>query len=154
MSTTTILAPLSGAIVPLPEVPDPVFAQGIMGPGAAVAPPTEVVDVVAPASGTLLKVLPHAFVILTDEGYGVLVHLGIDTVSLNGEGFTVLVTQGDRIAAGDPVVIYDVPAIAEHGLATISPVILIEFSGTCELASGLAGGAAVPAGAALLTASR
>ena len=77
-ATTPILAPLPGRLIPLEAVPDPVFSQGIMGPGAAIEPPAEVVGVVAPVSGTLLEVFPHAFVVLTPQGWVVLVHLGID----------------------------------------------------------------------------
>ncbi|PWD50755.1 PTS glucose transporter subunit IIA [Serinibacter arcticus] len=149
--STTILAPLTGTLRALDAVPDPVFSQGIMGPGAAIEPPQEVVDVVAPVSGTLLKVFPHAFVILTPQGWGVLVHLGIDTVGLDGAGFTVHVAQGDEIATGAPVVIYDVPAVTAAGLATVVPVVLLEHTGEVALAAGLADGAALAPGAPFLT---
>ena len=110
MSATPVLAPVKGRAVPMEQVPDPVFAQLMTGPGAAVDPAREVLDVVAPVSGKLFKLYPHAFVILTAEGVAVLVHLGIDTVQLKGEGFTTLVTEGDELTVGQPVTIYDVPA--------------------------------------------
>ena len=96
MPATSVLAPVKGRAVPMEQVPDPVFAQLMAGPGAAVDPPREVVDAVAPVSGKVFKLYPHAFVILTAEGVGVLVHLGIDTVQLKGEGFTTHVARGRR----------------------------------------------------------
>ena len=126
MSATPILAPVQGRAVPMEDVPDPVFAQLMVGPGAAVDPPREVVDAVAPVSGKVFKLFPHAYVILTAEGVGVLVHLGIDTVQLKGEGFTAHVEQGDDLTAGQPVTIYDVPAIEAAGRNPIVPVIALE----------------------------
>lgn len=123
---TQVLAPIAGRAVSLDQVPDPIFAQAMVGPGAAIDPPHAVIDVVAPISGKLLKVFPHAFVVLSEDGVGVLVHLGIDTVELAGEGFTLHVAQSDQVAAGDVVVTYDVPAIAATGRNPIVPVILLE----------------------------
>jgi PTS system glucose-specific IIA component len=126
MSATPVLAPVPGRAVRMEEVPDPVFAQLMVGPGAAVDPPREVVDAVAPVSGTVLKVLPHAFVILTADGVGILVHLGIDTVQLEGKGFTVHVEKGAEVTAGQPMVTYDVPAIEAAGRSPIVPVVALE----------------------------
>jgi sugar PTS system EIIA component len=121
-----VLAPIRGRVVRLDEVPDPIFSQAIVGPGAAIDPPRAVVDVVAPISGRLLKVFPHAFVVLSADGLGALVHLGIDTVELDGAGFALHLAQGDEVAAGDVVVTYDVPAIEATGRNPIVPVILLE----------------------------
>lgn len=151
LATTSILAPLRGRAVPLSAVPDPVFAEGMMGPGAAIEPPHEVLDVVAPVSGTLAKVFPHAFVIVTPAGFGVLVHLGIDTVGLDGAGFTLHVTQGDEIAVGDPVVTWDVPSALAAGLSVSVPVALLEFTGEAGLADGVPEGSEVQPGGAFLT---
>ena len=74
----------------------PTFAQGIVGHGAAIDPPREIVDAVAPISGKVLQMFPHAYIIVSDDNVGVLVHLGLDTVQLKGEGFTAHVGQGDR----------------------------------------------------------
>lgn len=126
--TVTILSPLVGTLVPLSAVPDPMFAQGMMGPGVAVEPPVEVVDVIAPLAGTLLQVFPHAFVVVSDDGLGILVHLGIDTVKLEGAGFTALAAKGDRVEAGTPVITYDVAAVRATGLATVVPVVVLERS--------------------------
>lgn len=127
MSTTPVLAPVAGRAVPLSEVPDPVFSAGMVGYGAAVDPPREVVDAVAPVSGKLLKLMPHAYVIMTADNVGVLVHLGLDTVALDGEGFTTHVTQGDDVTAGDTVITYDVPAIEANGLNPIVPVVVMDL---------------------------
>lgn len=123
---TQVLSPVAGQVISLEQVPDPIFSQAIVGPGAAIDPPRTVVEVTAPISGKLLKVFPHAFVILSQDGVGVLVHLGIDTVELGGEGFTLHVTQSDQVSAGDLVVTYDVPAIEATGRNPVVPVILLE----------------------------
>lgn len=126
MTQTPVLAPVHGRAVALQEVPDSTFAAALVGPGTAIDPPREVIDAIAPVSGTLIKVFPHAYVIVTADGVGVLVHLGLDTVQLNGEGFTLLVTQGEQISAGDPVVIYDVPAVEATGRNPIVPVVVLD----------------------------
>src|SRR5205809_666385 len=97
MSTTTVLAPVQGRAVPLAEVPDPAFSQAMVGPGAAIDPPRGVVDAVAPVGGKILKLFPHAYIIVTAENVAILVHLGLDTVQLNGEGFDLRVQQGDEV---------------------------------------------------------
>ena len=93
-TTHNVLAPVRGRAVPMQQVPDATFAQGIVGHGAAIDPPHEVVDAVAPISGTVLQMLPHAYIIVSADNVGVLVHLGLDTVQLKGEGFTALVAEG------------------------------------------------------------
>jgi PTS system N-acetylglucosamine-specific IIC component len=125
-SSTAILAPVRGRAVPLQQVPDPTFAQGIVGHGAAIDPPREIVDAVAPISGTVLQMMPHAYIIVSADGVGVLVHLGLDTVQLAGEGFTALVAKGDRVEAGQPVITYDVPAIVATGRNPIIPVVVMD----------------------------
>jgi PTS system glucose-specific IIA component len=139
MSATSVLAPVRGRAVRLEEVPDPVFAQLMTGPGAAVDPPREVVDAVAPVSGKVFKLFPHAFIILTADGVAVLVHLGLDTVQLGGQGFTTLVTEGDEVSAGQPVVTFDVPAVEAAGRNPIVPVIALEKQ-PADLALGSAVG--------------
>lgn len=126
MSTTSVLAPVQGRAVPLQDVPDPVFAQGMVGYGAAIDPPRGVVEAVAPVSGKLLKLMPHAYVIMTPDNVGILVHLGLDTVALNGEGFTTHATQGDDVTAGQVMITYDVPAIEAKGLNPIVPVVVMD----------------------------
>ena len=126
MSATPVLSPVRGRAVRMEDVPDPVFAQLMVGPGAAVDPPREVVEAVAPVSGTVFKLFPHAFIILTAGGVGVLVHLGIDTVQLGGEGFTTHVAEGDAVTAGQLVTTYDVAAVEAAGRNPIVPVIALE----------------------------
>jgi glucose-specific phosphotransferase system IIA component len=128
----------------------------MVGHGAAVDPPQEVIDAVAPVSGKLLKLMPHAYVIMTADNVGVLVHLGIDTVALNGEGFTTHVTQGDEVTAGQKVITYDVPAIAAKGLNPIVPVVVMDEREADNItpAEPVLEGAAVAAGDELFTARK
>lgn len=122
---TSVLAPCPGRVVPLSAVPDQVFAEEMVGPGAAIEPTGEVVDVVAPIDGRIVKLHPHAFVLLSDDGVGVLVHLGIDTVRLEGRGFELVAAEGDTVAAGDRVVRWD-PSSLEDGMSTTVPVVLMD----------------------------
>lgn len=122
----TVAAPVAGTVTALSEVPDPVFAGGLVGPGAAVTPEPGAGPVTAPIGGELVKVKPHAFVVMSPGGRAVLVHLGIDTVRLDGAGFTVLAVPGQLVAAGDPVVHWDPVAVAARGLATTCPVVALD----------------------------
>ena len=122
-SSVQVLAPCAGRLVALADVPDPVFAAEMVGPGVALDPGPGPVTVGSPIAGTLVKVHPHAFVVLGDEGVGVLVHLGIDTVRLEGRGFEVLVAQGDSVAAGDEIVRWD-PSKLEEGMSPLVPVVM------------------------------
>jgi PTS system glucose-specific IIA component len=126
MSTTSVLAPVRGRAIPLQDVPDPVFSQGMVGHGAAIDPPRSVIDAVAPVSGKLLKLMPHAYIVMTADNVGILVHLGLDTVQLNGEGFTTHVSQGDDVTAGQVVITYDVPAVEAMGRNPIVPVVVMD----------------------------
>jgi glucose-specific phosphotransferase system IIA component len=126
MSPTPVLAPVQGRALALAEVPDPVFSQGMVGYGAAIDPPREVVDALAPVSGKILRLLPHAYVIMTADNVGVLVHLGLDTVQLNGAGFTTHVAQGDTVTAGQLIITYDVLAIVDAGYSPVVPVVVMD----------------------------
>ncbi|HEX2156973.1 MAG TPA: PTS glucose transporter subunit IIA [Actinomycetes bacterium] len=121
-----VLAPLPGRVLPLSEVPDPVFAGAMVGPGAAVDPPRGPVQAVAPVDGRIAKLHPHAFVVVTSSGRGVLVHLGIDTVQLEGEGFRLLAAEGDEVTAGTPLVEWDAAAVEAGGRSPVSPVIALD----------------------------
>ena len=123
---TEVLAPVRGRAVPMRQVPDPTFADGLVGPGAAIDPPHEIVDAVAPISGTVLQMFPHAYVIVSADNIGVLVHLGLDTVQLKGEGFTAHVAKGDTVEAGQPIMTYDVPSVVATGRNPIVPVVVME----------------------------
>ena len=118
-----VLAPCPGRVVAMADVPDPVFAEEMVGPGVAIEPDPGPATVVSPIAGTVLKVLPHAFVVLGD-GVGVLVHLGINTVRLEGEGFEVLAIQGSDVAAGDPMIRWDPSTLpTSAGGQDVSPVV-------------------------------
>jgi sugar PTS system EIIA component len=121
-----VLAPISGRALPLAEVPDPVFAAAMVGPGAAVDPRRGPLEAVAPVDGKVAKLHPHAFVVVTASGRGVLVHLGIDTVQLKGEGFRLLAAEGDQVAAGTPLVAWDPAAVEAGGRSPVSPVIALD----------------------------
>lgn len=120
-----ILAPVSGEAVPLAQVPDEVFAEGMAGEGAAIIPSASG-EAVAPVSGTLVKLFEggHAFGIETDEGVELIVHLGLDTIEMRGEGFEKLATEGDRVEAGQSIVRFDLDTIREKGYDPITPVVV------------------------------
>lgn len=152
MSTTPVHAPVSGRAVALGDVPDPVFSQGMVGYGAAVDPPREVVDAVAPVSGRILKLMPHAYIIMTSENIGVLVHLGLDTVGLGGVGFTALAAEGDTVTAGQPVITYDVPSVVSAGgLSPIVPVVVMDERepGNVTVGDAVANGTEITSGSLL-----
>ncbi len=113
----------TGKVVELSEVPDQVFAQKMMGDGFAI----ELTDgkVVAPASGEIILVFPtgHAFGLKTADGVEILLHLGIDTVELNGEGFASKVKQGDHVKQGDILTEMDLESIKNNGKSVVSPMI-------------------------------
>ncbi|HCI78509.1 MAG TPA: PTS N-acetylmuramic acid transporter subunit IIBC [Ktedonobacter sp.] len=118
-----ILAPIDGTVVELESVPDEVFAQKMAGDGVAIDPSGAVA--VAPISGTLAKLFPggHAFGIATDEGIELIVHIGLDTIELNGEGFENIATEGQTVQAGTPIVRFNRAVIEHAGKAIISPVV-------------------------------
>ncbi len=120
-----VLAPVPGRAMPLTEVPDPVFAGMMVGPGMAVDPTRGQITAVAPISGTLAKLHAHAYVI-AGEGGAVLVHLGIDTVQLKGEGFTLHVSENDTVSAGQDIVTWDAAAVEAGGKSPACPVVALE----------------------------
>ncbi len=127
MAALTVLAPVAGSVRALADVDDPVFSGEIVGPGLAVQPdPDAGRAVVAPVAGTVAKLHPHAFVLLAEGGRGVLVHLGINTVQLGGEGFTLHVAEGDVVEQGQLLVEWDPAAVEAGGRSAICPVIGLE----------------------------
>lgn len=155
MSSTPVLAPVAGRAVALADIPDPVFSQGMVGYGAAVDPPHDVVDAVAPVSGRILKLMPHAYIIMTADNVGVLVHLGLDTVALQGQGFRAHVAEGDTVTAGQTVITYDVPSIVAAGLNPIVPVVIMDERepGNVVAAEAVTAGAGIDLGSTLFTAN-
>ncbi len=122
---TRILAPISGKVVPLSEVHDEVFATGVAGQGVAIVP-SESGEAVAPVSGRLVKLFEggHAFGIETANGIEMIVHVGLDTIEMEGGGFEKLATEGDDVEAGQPIVRFDLEAIEEAGYDPITPVVV------------------------------
>ena len=122
-----LVAPISGKTVDITTVPDAVFAEKMAGDGLAIDPTGD--TVVAPADGelTMLFGTKHAFGMTLDKGVQILVHIGLDTVSLNGEGFTALKNQGDMVKKGEPIVKIDRELIQGKGLSLITPVIFTDM---------------------------
>jgi PTS system glucose-specific IIA component len=144
-----ILSPVAGKVVAITEVPDPVFAEAMVGPGVAVVPSGGRADAVAPVDGTVVTLHPHAFVVATEDGRAVLVHLGIDTVKEKGEGFTLHVVKGEAVRAGQPVVGWDPEAVAAAGYSPIVPVVALDAP--AEVLADLEPGREVAAGDPLFT---
>lgn len=122
-----VLSPLPGTVRPLADVPDPVFADEIVGPGIAIEPlRSQTQVVVAPIAGTIGAVHPHAFALEGPDGFSVLVHLGVDTVTLKGQGFVVHVAAGEPVVAGQLLLTWSPVEVSAAGLATICPVVAIQ----------------------------
>lgn len=147
----TIFSPVAGTVVALPDVPDPVFASGALGPGCGVRPASG--EVFAPVTGTVTVTSEtgHALGFAGDDGSEVLVHIGIDTVEMGGKGFTCLVKQGQRVSAGDAVTIFSREAVAVAGF---DDIVIVAVSNADPAGTSLArdAGSAVAAGAKLLSA--
>ncbi len=126
-NTVSILSPVTGEVCELEKVPDEAFSSGMMGDGIAVLPTDP--EITAPVAGTVAFVFDtkHAIGLVTEQGIGVMIHIGIDTVKLNGKGFDVLVETGQTVAAGQPVMRLDLPYLKKHAPSLISPVIITEL---------------------------
>ena len=135
----TLVSPLSGDVVALENVNDPVFSSGAMGKGLAVKPSEGVVYAPADADVTIAFETGHAYGLKTASGAEILIHIGIDTVSMNGNGFEKLVAAGDKVKAGTPIAKFDVAKIAEAGLDDTTMVIVTntaDFAEVSPLAEG------------------
>ncbi|WP_327070272.1 PTS glucose transporter subunit IIA [Kitasatospora sp. NBC_01250] len=146
---TTVTSPLTGRAIGLANVPDPVFAGAMVGPGTAIDPVREPTTAVAPVDGLVVSMHPHAFVVMDADGHGVLTHLGIDTVQLNGEGFELLVSKGDQVKRGQPVISWNPAAVEAAGKSPISPIVALEA--TAEALSAVAETGEVATGGDLFT---
>ena len=120
-----------------------------MGPGAAVDPVRERTEAVAPMSGIIASLHPHAFVVVDGAGRGVLTHLGIDTVQLDGEGFELLVGKGEAVERGRPMVRWDPTAVEATGRSPICPVVALEAQ--AEQLSGITEAGFITVGGELFT---
>ncbi|WP_273760962.1 N-acetylglucosamine-specific PTS transporter subunit IIBC [Pantoea ananatis] len=135
----TLVAPVSGEIVPLDAVPDEAFASKAVGDGVAIKPSDK--RVVAPIAGTVVKIFNtnHAFCLESENGVEIVVHMGLDTVALGGQGFTRLVEEGAQVTAGQPVLEMDLDYLNAHARSMISPVVVSnieDFAGLTLLTQG------------------
>jgi len=119
-----IVSPVDGDVVALEDVPDEVFATKLAGDGLAIIPRSN--TFVAPVSGIVTKIFStnHAFSIQTKNGLEVLVHIGLDTVALNGEGFKRLVEEGTKVSYGKPIISADIEFIKSQGKDIVTPIVL------------------------------
>ncbi len=119
-----IVAPMTGEIVEIDKVPDEVFSGKMVGDGVAIRPSKGIV--VAPCHGKIIQVFPtnHAIGILTTEGIEILIHVGLDTVNLKGNGFKSFVSGGDKIKKGDKLLEFDLEYIIKNAKSVISPIII------------------------------
>lgn len=123
-SDENVFSPIQGTIVELSEVPDPAFASGAMGKGIAIEP--SVGRVVAPFDGTVTVAFKkkHALAVVSDTGAEILVHVGVDTVKLDGQHFVSHIKEGDRVKAGDLLLEFDIAQIKAAGYHTVTPIIV------------------------------
>lgn len=123
-NTLSLVSAVTGKTIPLSQVQDPVFSQKMAGDGIAIEPTDN--TVVAPADGelTLIFNTKHAFALTLENGIELLVHIGLDTVSLNGEGFQQLAEQGTKVKAGTPIIKFDANFIKSKGLKLTTPVLI------------------------------
>ncbi|MBS6972764.1 MAG: PTS system trehalose-specific EIIBC component [Streptococcus salivarius] len=119
-----VVSPLAGQVKPLSQATDPVFSSGVMGQGIVIEPSQG--ELVSPVNGTVTVLFPtkHAVGIVSEEGMELLMHIGMDTVSLDGQGFEAHVAQGDKVKAGQKLITFDMEAIQGAGLVTETPVIV------------------------------
>lgn len=136
MAEIDVLAPLDGTVVDLEAVPDEVFAQKMVGDGVAIDPSGQVA--VAPVTGTLVKLFTggHAFGIATSGGVELIVHLGLDTIEMKGEGFGKIAVEGQEVQVGTPIVRFDRAVVERMGKVMISPVVSTGSGTIVRRASG------------------
>ena len=129
-----VVAPVAGKLVPLSEVSDPTFSEEILGQGAAVIPSEN--EFLYPVDGTVTTVFPtgHAVALTSVEGVEILLHIGLDTVKLNGKHFTIHVEEGQQIKKGDLLLEADLEQIKAAGYDTITPVIVCNTEEFAEIA--------------------
>ena len=127
------MAPISGKTMELSQVPDPVFSEKLTGDGLAIM--AEGDTVLAPCDGviSLFFDTKHAFAITTDNGVQVLVHVGLDTVIMNGDGITALHKTGERVRAGMPILKLDLPLLKKRNINLISPVLIVNYEKVTSL---------------------
>ena len=126
-----VRAPFSAHVLPLAEIPDPVFASGVVGDGRALLPDDDVtcVTVHSPINGVITKLKSHAAIITSTRGPSILIHLGIDTVGLRGRGYAPLVEEGDIVDEGTPLIHWDLGPVRGAGLSPFVPIIVVSPPG-------------------------
>ena len=124
VESAEVVSPLAGQVKPLSQATDPVFSSGVMGQGVVIEPSQG--ELVSPVNGTVTVLFPtkHAVGIVSEEGVEMLMHIGMDTVSLDGKGFKAHVEQGDKVVVGQQLISFDMDVIKEVGLVTETPVII------------------------------
>lgn len=127
-----VTTPINGKVVDITEVSDPVFSQKMMGEGIAIEPSDG--NVVSPVDGVVVQVFPtkHAVGLKTKSGLELLIHIGLETVNLDGEGFEAFVKAGDKVKRGDKLVSFDLEIIKEKATSTISPLIITNMDEVVE----------------------
>ncbi|MFK0572375.1 PTS glucose transporter subunit IIA [Endozoicomonas sp.] len=130
---TVLKAPLTGKVLPIEEVPDPVFADKVVGDGIAIDPAGNVM--VAPCDGVIGKIFEtnHAFSMETPSGVELFVHFGIDTVELKGEGFRRIAKEGQQIKMGEPVIEVDLALLKEKARSIITPIVISNMDDVSRL---------------------
>lgn len=128
LSEKEFIMPIEGEIIPLHEVPDQVFSQKMMGDGFAIVPSKG--SVVSPVDGEIINIFPtkHALGLKSKQGYEILIHVGMDTVNLKGEGFTVLVKEGEQITKGQEILKFDLDFIKKSAPSTVTPIIFTNLT--------------------------
>lgn len=128
-----LYAPITGRYIPMEEIPDPLFSEGVMGKCCGIEP-TEG-KLVAPGDGEISAVTPtnHAVGLTMDGGAEVLIHVGMDTVKMNGKGFTIKVSQGQHVKCGDTLLLFDIDAIKEAGYPTVTAFVVANSDDYPEL---------------------
>ncbi|WHX26465.1 PTS glucose transporter subunit IIA [Virgibacillus halodenitrificans] len=129
----SLIAPLDGEVLSLEEVPDPVFAEKMMGDGMAIKPSSSTVH--SPIQGKVMQVFPtkHAIGLQAENGAEILIHIGLETVNLKGEGFEVFVKEGDSVKVGDKLVQFDMQIIEQKAASTITPIIITNTADMGEI---------------------
>ena len=123
-NTDGLCAPVAGRVVPVTEVPDPTFAEGMLGQGIAIVPSEGKVYAPCDATVDMMFETGHAVSLVADNGAEILIHIGLETVSLKGEHFTVHAANGDKVKKGDLLMEFALEAIAAKGFNTITPMLV------------------------------
>lgn len=123
-TNTKIYAPVNGDIIPLEQVPDPVFKEKMMGEGIAVIPSDGYIHSPVKGMVTLIAETKHAIGIKTNDGIELLIHVGLETVSLKGKGFNVIVKVGDRVSVGQLLMEMDLEYVKNHAKSTVTPIVI------------------------------